>query len=100
LAPCELFARADHHAAAFWLDPHDKSSVAQGDAQPLPLADGEPFDSGVPPDHRAVGRDDFAGRILCSAVATNELVVLAGGDEADFLAVRLGSHPQVKLCGL
>src|SRR5262249_58592192 len=59
------------------------------EAQPPPLADGEPVDSRVAAERLAVGTDDRTGPILAGRLPPGQAGVGAGGHRAAVLALRL-----------
>ncbi len=79
------------------LQPHHEPRLAQGDAQPLALADGETLQPVVLAHHATVGRHDLAGRFRRTLAAADERRVIAVGNEADLLAVFLVGHAQADL---
>ena len=62
--PGQLRMGSHHDPPGLGLQPHHVARLAEGDSQPLPLADGESLQPAVPPDHHAVGCHDFARAIL------------------------------------
>ena len=81
------------------VDGEDVERRGGADAEALALADGEVGDAVVMSDDFAVGSDEFAGGVrdgaaLLFEVGSEELLVVAAGDEADFLGVGLFSEGQ------
>jgi len=60
LAPGKFLARAKHHAPRVGLDANHITRLAECQTQSLALADGVPLDALVPPQRRAIGRDELA----------------------------------------
>jgi len=84
------------------VDLEDIERVGRGNAEALALADGEVVDAGVASDDFAGGGDEFARRIgdgfaLLLKISVDELLVVASGDEANLLRVRLGGQGKVVL---
>src|SRR5256885_6883631 len=78
-------------------DLNDVEGRAGGDAESLALADGEVVNAGVLANDFAAGCDKFAGGrgqrlALLGQVGVDEALVVAAGDEANFLRVRLLSE--------
>ncbi len=85
---------ADGDLAGGLVDVEDVEGVGGGDAEALALADGEVVDAGVLAEWGTGGGDEGAGGIgegqaLLFEVVCDELLVVAAGDEADFLGVGL-----------
>jgi len=93
----QLSSLADYNLPGRGFDADHETRLAQRYAQPFPLADREPFDAGVPADHLAGRSHDLARRIRIPSTGTHKLVVPAGSDEADLLAIFLVRHAQPQL---
>ena len=76
------------------VDGQDVERVSAGEAETFALTDSEALDALVMADDLAGGADEFAGGVgerfaLLVEVGLEEGVVVAAGDEADLLRVRL-----------
>ena len=81
------------------IDIDDVDRIAQRNAQPLALADGEMLMAFVRADDRAVGRDEFAGAKRFRAATAHQRGIILVRNEADFLRVRLVEHRQLPFLG-
>ena len=93
-AGVEIFLLADHHLASVSLDLNHVERRTSGHAQSLALAHGEVVNAAVLADDFAVGGDQFARGVgqrlaLLRQIGVEKLLVVAAGDKADFLRVRL-----------
>ena len=85
----QRLARADDHARRPRIERDDIERLRGGDAEAAALADRVVEDAGVAAEHAAVDMDDVAGLGGARQQPLDHLAVVAGGDEADVLAVGL-----------
>ena len=98
----EFGVGADGDAVARGVDLENVERIGRGYLETLALPDSEVGDAFVATDHFAAGGDEFAGRVghfpaLLFEVGGEELLVIAAGDEADFLRVGLLGERQAVL---
>ena len=92
------------NAMACGVDLEDVERRGRGDLETLALAYGEAGDTIVMADDGAIGGDEFAGGLghglpLLFEIGSEELLVVAAGDEADLLRVRLFGESEAALAG-
>ena len=90
----QLIIAADGHLSAGAVDVDDVERRACGHAQSLALAHGEVVDAFMPAEHAPIGGDELAGGVrellaLLVEIGVNKALVIAAGDKADLLRVRL-----------
>src|SRR6185312_6206576 len=88
-AGAQRLARADHHAAALGVEPHDIERRAGGNAEAFALADGEIDDAGMRAEHLAVAIDDDPGFGGAGLESLDHVGVTARRHKADVLTVVL-----------
>src|SRR5580704_4450569 len=95
----EIFIAADDHALGSRFSSDDVQWLACGHTKPAPLADGEVMHARVFAEHVTLGVANLALRLFRSdatlaKVSVDECRVVAVGNEADLLAIRLGGDGQ------
>src|SRR5208337_1874147 len=98
----KLVVFADHHLPRVVVDLNHIERRARGHAESLALADGEIVNPGVLSDNLAVSGDHLAGNIsrrasLLVEIGFQKALVVAAGDETNFLRVGLFGNHQIVL---
>src|SRR5262252_7777672 len=99
-----MLVPAHHHLPVRTTDLDHVEGRARGHAESLALANGEIVDAAVLADDCALGRNQFAGGVgeplsLLGQISVDKALVVAPGNEANLLRVRLfGNSEAVLMC--